>query len=110
MTGYGLNIVAEEGARKGTLWIDDVALFSGETVAPTQAAPTSALERTATPRPADSDAATATPEPQAARPTSTLVPEGSEEGESGGGFCPFSAVLLPMGAVALVWSRNKRRL
>ena len=112
MTGYGLNIVAEEGVRKGTLWIDDVVLFSGEVVSPTQAPPegTAVPEHTATPRPAGPQARTATPEPAEARPTSTPLPEGSEEGATGGGFCPFSAVLLPLGAATFVWSRRQRKL
>lgn len=105
MTGLGFSIVAEEEARKGTMWIDDVTLFSGEVVSPTEAP-----AHTETPQPAEPEAPTATPEPQEAKPTSTPLPEEAEEGESGGGFCPFSTVLLPLGAVAFVWSRNRRNL
>ena len=106
MTGYAFSIVAEEEARKGTLWIDDVTLFSGEVVSPTEAAP----EYTATPQPAEPEAPTATPQPREAKPTSTPLPEEAEEGESGDGFCPLSAILLPLGAVAFIWSRNRRIL
>ena len=98
MTGYGLNVVAEEGARKGTLWIDDVALVSKEGIPPAQA----------TPKPTETLRPTETPQ-QETTPSSTSVPEGVEEGASGGGFCPFSAVLPPTGAVAYMWSRKKRR-
>ena len=96
MTGYAFSIGAEGADAKGTLWIDDVALLSGDVP---QAAPTATAEPTETPGPAGAP----TPEP-----TATATPVQEEAPKLFGRSCPFSALLLPLGAIAFVLRRRQR--
>jgi len=79
MIGYGFSI----GAGEGTLWVDDVALVTGEEQ----------------PQPAP------TAEP-AEEPAEEPIEESEEE--SGGGICPGAAA-LPLGAVGVVLYNGLRK-
>ncbi|MBN1579559.1 MAG: hypothetical protein JXA89_02565 [Anaerolineae bacterium] len=107
ITGYGFNIFANEAATKGTLWIDDLGLASGEIQPPPQAsAPTAtpAAEPEATPTPTaiqEKLTPTATPRPVESEP--------AEPGEPKGRLCT-SAIVLPLFAAGIVLTgRPKNR-
>ncbi|MBN1955343.1 MAG: hypothetical protein JW900_09870 [Anaerolineae bacterium] len=89
MTGYGIDFAAQDAAREGTVWIDDVAL-DGVVGAPP---------------PADSGDAEPVPVPE-----SLDVEDGNgEEEEPGGGLCA-SASFLPLGTVILLAICRRRRI
>jgi hypothetical protein len=107
ITGYGFSIVGDQAVSKSTMWIDDLALATGEMgqtpqePAPT---PTTPTELEATPMPTakqDSLPPTATVSPEEPPPTTVpepVEPEPAESGKPRGGLCG-SAVILPLIAV-----------
>jgi hypothetical protein len=104
VSGYGFSVGAYEGVNKGTIWVDDVGLITGEIQPPAQ-------EPTPTPTaaPAEEPEPTATPQPStSAEPTATAEPTVSGQGERGGGPCPL-ATALPLAATALVLTRKRHR-
>ena len=115
--GYAFSVDAGETSTKGILWIDDLSLFTGEpqkvsptpTATPVQPAATPTPAATVTPPPPTATSApdaTATPLPPTATPAP--VPTSVAEEKPRGGFCPFSALVLPLGAMMFVWLRRPR--
>jgi len=103
ITGLGFNFVPG----KGTLWVDDMALYTGEVPPPPGAQPPTATPETvpetpptATAAAAPGDEPTATPEPPP-EPTPVLESESAKRG-----LCASGAI-LPLLA-ALVWAFKRR--
>ncbi|MBN1179084.1 MAG: CIA30 family protein [Anaerolineae bacterium] len=81
ITGYGLAVWTRADAAAGSVWLDDIGLFSG-------GAPPAGEE----------------PEPVEEEP----VEEESPVEEEGGRLCPLSAIALPLAALA-AWGIQRRR-
>ncbi len=117
MIGYVFSIRAQEASSEGSLWIDDVGLHSGEIEEALPAPTATPVPPTATSAPAVAAAATATATATAAgasqaavaTPTPTPVQEAPAEEQPSRGFCPFSAMALPLGAMTFVLVRRRWR-
>ncbi len=96
ITGLGLSLGANETARQGVLWVDNIELVS----AGPAPAPTSPEPAVSTPTPTSADSAVA--------PTASAPPTATSESKagSGGGLC--GSITLPLGGIA-VWGLGRRR-
>ena len=108
MVGYGFHIEADQAARKGTIWVDDIGLVTSEIEPPAEEAtptsPTKPIEET---EPAATKESTATPKPPTtAAPIATVEPTAPADEKAGRGPCA-SAIALPLAAVALVLARRR---
>ena len=117
MVGYGFNVDAGESSVRGALWIDDVRLYTGpiEEAAPAPAAtstPEPAATPTLEPTATSTVEPTATPSPPSGKPAlaATATPEPAKQAEKPSrSLCPLSAMILPVGGVAFVLSRQRRQ-
>ena len=108
MVGYGFHIEADQAARKGTIWVDDVGLVTSEIEPPAEeATPTSPTKPVEETEPAATKESTATPKPPTtAAPIATVEPTAPADEKAGRGPCA-SAIALPLAAVALVLARRR---
>jgi hypothetical protein len=110
--GYAFGVESGASGNKGTLWVDDVALYTAELpeVAPTpkgaQAAPTATP---VAPTDAPEPGATSTPQPPAEAPEVTATPAPSgPEAQPSGGLCRSAAMVLPACAIAIALRRRPK--
>jgi hypothetical protein len=108
--GYAFGVESGAGGNKGTLWVDDVSLHTGE-IAEAAPTPTASPAATQTPEPdptATPLSPTATPQPAAQPTTAPPTPTSEPETKSGGGICGSAAMILPMCAVVIVLQRRPK--
>jgi len=100
VTGYGFSIGAPsaDGARsEGIFWVDDLGLVAGAEQPPPGPVTTPTTAPVAPDEEPDEEVGEAIGE------------ESGEEEGPGGGICPFSAVVLPLGVLGVLLAGRRRR-
>jgi hypothetical protein len=89
VVAYSFSIGTGDEGSAGTLWLDELSLLGAEGQPPAEEEP-----------PAEEQ-----PPSEEEQPPAEETPEGS----GGKSLCPFSAIVLPLGALAVVFARRRRQ-